>query len=198
MIKQTPSVSIEGRAKVRAKRQRIQDIVLRSLLLAGTLGIAIAAPNSVQLLRYVQKYIDKKDAKLDRRVSQALSRLKEKGIVDRNENGRFKLTVKGEKTAAALETLDLTERPLIWDGKWRIVIFDIWERRRAARDRLRTILARNGFAKIQNSVWVYPYDCEELFAFLRAHLSLGKGIVYIIANEIEGDARLRKYFHLRS
>jgi DNA-binding transcriptional ArsR family regulator len=198
MIKQPQPVSSEYRAKARAKRQRIQDIVLRSLLLAGTLGIAIAAPNSAKLLRYVQKYIDRKDANLDRRISQALSRLKEKGIVNRNEKGGFALTKKGEKIAATLETLDLTERPLIWDGRWRIVIFDIWERRRSARDRLRTILKRNGFAKIQNSVWVYPYDCEELFAFLRTHLSLGRGIVYIIASEIENDMHLRRYFRLRS
>lgn len=198
MAKRLPTTSLEVRAKIRAKRQRIQDIVVRSLLLAGTLGVAIAAPNSVQLLRYVQKYIDRKDAKLDRRISQAVSRLKQKGIVGRDEKGRFRLTEKGERIAATLETLDLSERPLFWDGKWRIVIFDIWERRRAARDRLRIILERNGFAKIQNSVWVYPYDCEELLVFLRTHLSLGKGIIYIIANEIENDAQLRNFFHLRS
>lgn len=190
--------TIESRVKGRAKRRRIQDIVVRALFVTTTLGLAIAAPNAVQLMRYVQKYLDKKDARLDRRISQAFSRLKQGGIIERKEDGRFKLTKKGEERALALKTLDFAEQPILWDGKWRIIIFDIWERRRAARDRLRIVLERNGFAKIQNSVWVYPYDCEELLVFLRTNLSLGKGILYIVAEEIENDAPLRKFFDLRT
>ena len=188
---------IEAKVKVRTKRKRIQDIVVRSLYAATAIGLAVVAPNTVQLLRYVRKYVD--DApKLDRRISQAFTRLNQKGIIEKNRNGTFQLTKKGEQRAAILETLDFTERPIRWDRKWRIVIFDIWERRRAARDRLRVILERNGFVKIQNSVWVYPYNCEELLAFLRTHLSLGHGILYIVADEIENDSTLRRCFHLPS
>lgn len=189
--------TIESGVKARAKRKRIQDIVVNSLFIATTLGLAVTAPNTVQLMRYVQKYLDKKDAKLDRRISQAFSRLKQKGIIERKANGRFGLTKKGEERALALRTLDFMEKPIRWDGKWRIIIFDIWERRRAVRNRLRIILERNGFVKMQNSVWVYPYDCEELLVFLRTHLSLGKGILYIVADAIEDDAILRKLFNLR-
>ena len=189
--------SIESRIKLRARRERIQDIVLKSLFLAAAVGVMVAAPNSARRLRYFQKYLEKRDTKLDRRISQAFTRLKEKGLVEKKGDGMFRLTKKGEERAATLQMFDLTSRPLLrWDRKWRIIIFDIWERRHAVRNRLRELLKRNGFVKIQNSVWVYPYDCEELFAFLRTHLSLGRGILYIVADEIEGDSRLRKYFNL--
>lgn len=118
-------------------------------------------------------------------------------MIEKKENGAFRLTKKGEERAAALQMLDLTQKPLLrWDRKWRIVIFDIWERRHVVRNRLRELLKRNGFVKIQNSVWAYPYDCEELFAFLRTYLSLGRGMLYIVADEIEGDSQLRKHFKL--
>mgnify|MGYP001617628735 FL=1 len=94
------------------------------------------------------------------------------------------------------EKLFEIRKPKRWDRKWRIVIFDIWERRRGVRDRLRNLLQKNGFVKVQNSVWVYPYDCEELFVFLRTNLRLGKGILYIVAEEIEYDEAFRKHFKL--
>lgn len=190
-------MKIEERVKKREKRQKIQEIVLRSLYATAAIGVVVMAPNSAQLLRYVERYIG--TSRLDKRMSQAFSRLIEKGLVAKGSNRRFTLTSRGERLAQALsETEGLIKKPLRWDGKWRIVIFDVWERRRAVRDRLRTILQRNGFVKVQNSVWAHPYDCEELFLLLRANLSLGRGILYIVAEEIEHDEWLRRHFHLRA
>ena len=137
--------------------------------------------------------------RLDRRISQALTRLSEKGLLTRikTEKGNtISLTQKGEHLARLLAQKNALHirKPKRWDGKWRIVIFDLWERRRGARDHLRTMLQKNGFVKIQNSVWVYPYDCEELFVFLRTEFHLGKGMLYIVADEIEYDQKLQQHF----
>ena len=185
--------SIEGRVARRVKRQKIQDIVLTGLYAVTAVGLAVAAPNAVQLLKQVEKYVGPQK-RLDRRIAQATTRLKAKGLISSGKE----LTARGRKYA---ESVDATMRvrplvPLRWDKKWRIVIFDVWERRRDVRDRLRGLLESNGFVKIQNSVWVYPYPCEELFAFLRADLRLGLGMLYIVAEEIENDQRLRKHFGL--
>ena len=184
---------IESRVTRRAKRQKIQDIVLTGMYEVTAVGLAMAAPNAVQLLKHVVKYVGPQK-RLDRRIAQAMTRLKAKGLIS---SGR-ELTARGKKYA---ESVDATMRvrpsiPLRWDKKWRIVIFDVWERRRPVRDRLRGLLESNGFVKIQNSVWVYPYPCEELFAFLRADLHLGLGMLYIVAEEIENDQQLRKHFGL--
>ncbi|HVV38848.1 MAG TPA: CRISPR-associated endonuclease Cas2 [Candidatus Paceibacterota bacterium] len=193
-------MDIEKRVKTRARRQRIQHIVLGSVYAATAIGMAMVAPNSVQLLRHVQKHFGPKE-KLGRRISQAITRLHSKGLVVRvkTEKGfSLKLTEKGNRLAESLEARESTHAhtPKRWDGKWRIVIFDVWERRRGVRDQLRHMLQKAGFVKIQNSVWVYPYDCEELFTFLRIDLHLGKGILYIVAEEIEHDEKLRQHFHL--
>lgn len=192
---------VEERIRQRAKRQKIQNAVLTSVYLTAGLGLILVAPNAARLLKYVEKYVEPKP-RLNRRMSQAINRLRERGLVERvktDKGAALRLTEKGAELTASLEEeekLFETRKPKKWDYKWRIVIFDIWERRRGVRDRLRTFLQRNGFVKIQNSVWVYPYDCEELLVFLRANLRLGRGILYIVAEEIENDGTLRKHFDL--
>ena len=194
---------VEERVRQRAKRQKIQNAVLASVYLTAGLSLILMAPNAVRLLKYVEKYIGPKP-RLNRRISQAVNRLRERGLIERVETDKgfaMRLTAKGAELAAFLEeeeNLFNIQKPKKWDYKWRIVIFDIWERRRSVRDRLRTLLQRNGFIKIQNSVWVYPYDCEELVVFLRTNLRLGKGILYIVAEEVENDGTLRKHFGLPS
>ena len=54
-----------------------------------------------------------------------------------------------------------------WDGKWRLVFFDIPEERGDARGYLRDYLKTLGFGKAQRSVWISPYKYGkqiELFA----------------------------------
>jgi hypothetical protein len=57
-------------------------------------------------------------------------------------------------------------------------------------------LQKIGFIKIQDSVWAYPYDCEEVLALIRADLRLGGGVIYLIAEGIENDKSLRMKFGL--
>ncbi|MEK7515453.1 MAG: CRISPR-associated endonuclease Cas2 [Patescibacteria group bacterium] len=192
---------IEEKVKQKAKRLKIQNVVLTSIYFAAGLGLILMAPNAARLLKYVEKYIGPKP-RLNRRVSQAINRLRERGLIERLQTGRgsaLRLTSEGVRLMTSMEEeekLFEIRKPKRWDRKWRIVIFDIWERRRGVRDRLRNLLQKNGFVKVQNSVWVYPYDCEELFVFLRTNLRLGKGILYIVAEEIEYDEAFRKHFKL--
>lgn len=44
------------------------------------------------------------------------------------------------------------------DKKWQMIIFDIPESRRRQRDSLRTMLVEMGYRKLQDSVWVCPFD----------------------------------------
>ncbi|HEY5551230.1 MAG TPA: hypothetical protein VIK52_05040 [Opitutaceae bacterium] len=43
-----------------------------------------------------------------------------------------------------------------WDGRWRLVLFDIPENQRTVRTRLSRGLRQLGFGYLQNSVWVSP------------------------------------------
>ncbi|MSU74387.1 CRISPR-associated endonuclease Cas2 [Candidatus Kaiserbacteria bacterium] len=87
--------------------------------------------------------------------------------------------------------------PAFWDGKWRIVMFDIHERRRKARSQLRSLLSDAGFLRLQDSVWVYPYPCDEFIGLVRTHLKSGTGeMLSLVAEALESDKKLREHFRL--
>ena len=89
--------------------------------------------------------------------------------------------------------------PAFWDGKWRVLVFDMNERRRRTRDQLRRLLQGAGFVRIQDSVWVYPYPCDEFISLVRAHLKSGVGeLRYFVAEALESDKSLREHFRLIS
>lgn len=48
-----------------------------------------------------------------------------------------------------------------WDGYFMIVVFDIEEKNRSVRQRLRHKLEELGFGMLQKSVWISPYHFEE-------------------------------------
>ena len=43
-----------------------------------------------------------------------------------------------------------------WDGQWRMILFDVPQKRASDRARLRRSLADRGFGYLQNSVWISP------------------------------------------
>jgi CRISPR-associated endonuclease Cas2 len=89
-------------------------------------------------------------------------------------------------------------KPKRWDGHWRVVLFDIPERRRGVRNRLRLFMQEYGFVRLQDSVWIYPYDCEDLIALAKANFRIGVDVLYMIVARLERDTYLRKHFGLRA
>ena len=85
-----------------------------------------------------------------------------------------------------------------WDGKWRLVIFDIPEKKQKIRRRIPAIFTRAGLYRLQDSIWIYPYDCEDIIGLLKTELGVGKEVLYVIADEIENDKYLRAHFDLYS
>ena len=84
-----------------------------------------------------------------------------------------------------------------WDGKWRVLIFDIPEKIRFVRDNIRVALLNIGFMRLQNSVWIYPYDCEDFINLLKADMEIGKDVLYMIVEELEHDKPVREHFGFR-
>src|SRR3989338_5028982 len=200
MQKKENRESIEERVKRKAKRNQIRDVILLSAYAAIGVSMMIMTPNAMRLLKHVEKVIGPSPS-LKRRVSQKYSELIAQGIfkrIDSPRGPRIELTEKGRKLAEELAMRDelRPEKQKKWDYKWRIIMFDIWERRRNVRDELRRTLKEFGFVKVQDSAWAYPYPCEKLLVFLRTHLKLGHGILYIVADEIEYDEKLRQHFKL--
>lgn len=190
---------LETGVRVRARRDSIRRGLLGVLVAGGILGVAAAAPKLLGLLR--KEHIDTvlpPDA--NQRIRETASRLKRKELIEFFDEGgrrRMRITAKGREEFLRIVSLSQpAPSPKRWDRRWRIVIFDIPERKRAARDRVRGLVRRLGFLRLQDSVWVYPYDCEEVIALLKADLKIGKEALYLVVDAIEFDRPLREHFKL--
>ncbi len=83
-----------------------------------------------------------------------------------------------------------------WDGKWRMVFFDVDELNKTKRDQLRKWLLRLGLKRMQRSVFVYPFPLEREIKFLREILGVPHGVKLVTAETIENDEDLREIFDL--
>lgn len=179
----------------RAKRQDLTAIMLSVVAVAGILAIGSMAPNVLKMLPRSPK----KKRYLDSSAARTRARLIERGlleVVDDEGVRSIKLTRRGERELERLSVLRPTVKARKWDGRWRIVAFDIPEHRKKVRDHIRLVLRRVGFKLLQGSMWVYPYDSEELVQLLKSDAALGKEVLYIVSEDVEGDARLRALFRL--
>ncbi len=96
-----------------------------------------------------------------------------------------------------------------WDGRWRLVLFDVPMARDSARKRLRRYLAERGFGYLQGSVWITPNDLElerqilvggkidvESLLLLEARSCAGESDAEIVAGAWDFERINRRYARL--
>ncbi len=186
--------------EMRGRYLPMRNLILRTLAVGGVMSIALVAPKTLMLLKYLDRGAANRK-NMYRRISQAIANLEHAGMVRTSgERGQRRVTLT-EKGRITVETIYASEyripEPVFWDGKWRVVIFDIREKRRKVRSRLRLLLSNAGFLRLQDSVWVYPYPCDEFIRLVRTHLKSGTGeMLSFVAEALESDRRLREHFRL--
>jgi CRISPR-associated endonuclease Cas2 len=128
----------------------------------------------------------------------AVWQMEKRGVVrvfKKNDEKFIKITKKGE-LQILLEKAKMPDRQK-WDGKWRLVIFDIPESSRDKRNQLRWLLKSNNFYKLQASVFINPYPLNrEAIAYLK-QTGLIDYIRMLRVDEIDEDKKLKKWFGLR-
>lgn len=187
---------VETGARKKKQRRNLQTAALIAIGTVGFIAVAAVAPSMFQVLGKTGLLSRLKD-----KSKGVLTRLRRKGeieFIERDGKKYARLTTKGEKALdLSREKLNLiNEKPKRWDRRYRLVMFDIPEKRKETRNHLRFEMREIGFLKIQNSVWIYPYDCEEFIALLKADLHVGKDVLYAVVEEIENDKWIRKHFNL--
>lgn len=194
-----------GKIVARARGNRripLQTIILGTLAVTGVLAVGLVAPNAVRLFDYLNPISRKNTIRFNQRITQALLRLERRGLIKITGEGKKReihLTTQGEGLIDALYAgAYVIPMPVRWDGKWRVVMFDVPEKRKRVRDTLRMLLRSAGFVHFQDSAWIQPYPCDELVTLLRSHLGSGKGeIRYLVASFAdESDYAFRKHFNL--
>ncbi len=184
---------LEKSAKQKAKRKHITSIILGTVGVAGVIGIALVAPNVLGAMGKMGIIPTGRQKEI---INRARDRMLKQGLL-RRENGLLRLTPKGHDKLRFLKARESAmRRPRRWDKRWRILIFDIPEYRAGLRDKIRHTLEHIGFVRLQDSVWAYPYDCEDLVALLKADFKIGKDLLYMIVEELEGDKQLKVHFDI--
>jgi len=178
----------------------MRNLILRTLAVGGVVSIALIAPKTITLLKKLDRGAANRK-NLYRRITQAVSRLEYTGLVKTSGEYGHRKVILTEKGRALVDKVYAREyripEPAFWDGKWRVVIFDIREKRRGIRSRLRLLLLNAGFLRLQDSVWIYPYPCDEFIELVRAHLKSGTGeMLSFVTEAIESDRHLKEHFHL--
>lgn len=175
------------------------------LIFIAATGITLSSPYGTrQFIKELKKYLENKTKQQNssvasRNLSQAIHRLRKRKLISINtKNGvtRIVLTEKGRVRKLEYDINRLkVPKPEKWDGKWRFLLFDIPEKRRAGRDLFRKQIERLGFLQFQRSVWVYPYPCEKEVDFLAEKFGVAS-FMTLLTVTVERDIPLRKHFDL--
>jgi hypothetical protein len=98
----------------------------------------------------------------------------------RTRKGQFFITRLGQsKLGKAADINSASLKTKNWDKKWRVVVYGA------------------GFQKLQQSIWIFPHDCEELVELIREESRLAPYILYGVLDRIENDEILRKKFKMK-
>lgn len=184
---------LERGSKKRRRRANLKKIILGTVAAAGLVGVAMVAPNVLGAMKKLGLLPSKRQIEI---IQNSRQRLIRQGLLVYRD-GMLRLTPAGERTLRLLELRGyMPHKPKRWDSKWRVLVFDIPETRKKLREQIRRTLVTVGFVRLQDSVWLYPYDCEDLMTLLKADFHIGKDMLYLIVDSLEYDTPFRRRFGL--
>lgn len=170
------------------------------LLLLGGVGLSFA--RSPRQYFKVVKGVGCEWQKINQQtLKKAIKSLYRSKLISEKENSDGSVTIvltTGGKTKALtfnIESMTI-KRPKYWDGKWRMVAFDIPEKRRNARDALRSMLKRLEFYEFQKSIFVCPFECKNELDYLIEFFHIRPYVRTIIATELDNSIHLKDIFNL--
>lgn len=197
MLKRTPSQP--------DFRRHERGELAKEILLMIAAGVAIPAvilmPNIPMALRPLAKLLSGEcHTRKTENFTNSITSLKRKRLVSLGEkDGQQILTLSEAGKRRVLQfNLDQIEvaRPRKWDWHWRIVIFDIPEKRKRGREALRRKLRQLGFHQLQKSCFIHPFDCKSEIDFISEIYEVSPYVNFIVAREVEGAKQLQKMFNL--
>lgn len=174
----------------------IIDGIIRVLTFTGVAGAALVAPQIVQALdKPTSKLIDHLDDRAKQREVERLVRyMKRQGLIRGDYEHGLQVTEKAARRLRSQPYKFDIERPRQWDKHWRMVLYDIPEKQKAARNEVSKQLREVGFWQLQRSVWIFPYSCREEIAKLAVQHRVDQFITYIEINYIDNqDALIEKF-----
>ncbi len=165
-------------------------------------GITVALANKRTSYK-ITKLLVKEIFGLNKRPKNMTSyflKLRKQRLIEIKKDGNYHkifLTENGREIFLRFDYEELKiKEPKIWDRNFRVIVFDVPENKRAARDSLREKMKELGCIKFNDSVWVYPYPCQKEIDFIANYWRIGKYVHFILARDITNRNLLEKSFNL--
>jgi len=177
---------------------RVKDVLI--LLGAGTfLTASLIMPGLPIVLKpyfsHKRKNEEKEWEKFNLfRLRQVIKRLEKQNDVEIIED-TVKITKKGRQKLLKfdLERMELKRKT---DGKWRLIIYDISNLRKPQRELFRDMLKKLHFLRLQESVYLTPFICEEEIEYLKYIFDIDREVQVLKVSGMEYKEEYKKYFGL--
>lgn len=159
-------------------KERRTKILLSLFLIAGVDFSNVSLDTKIQTIF---------DLTLNQKTRGTLSGLIKEGMIEKStEESMYRLTAKGFKELS-LEFPFFRYLKEEWDGKWRIISYEIPEKKREIRDRLRREMQGWGLGPWHRSFWLTPHPVVEVFKELVSQKEEEKYIQAFEASPVFGD-----------
>lgn len=165
----------------------------------GLAAISILAPQLPYILlkAYLKEKLKEPYSKTQ--MHNSISYLKRKKFIafEYKENKiKVILTKLGRQHINKIAFGEIKIQPIKWDGRWRLLTFDIPEHKKGARQTFRRKIKELGFFHFQRSVFIFPYPCEKEIDEMATLLEIRPFVHIITCDRFARDRGLLKKFKL--
>lgn len=185
---------------VNRKNNNVGSVKKKILLLLAA-GVALGAAKTMGKQFKILGELSKEWKKIRRTsLTRSLDSLYTSKLIHLRPKGdsmEIALSFEGKKLVQRfnLDTLEIRTQE-DWDGKWRIVMFDVPERIKKVRDALRFHFKEIGLVEYQKSVFITPYPCEKEIKFISEFYNVSSSVKFVVAEAISDQRSFERKFRL--
>lgn len=175
--------------------------ILKAFLVVGVVGGIVVTCAVLPGVAQIFQLFEARNARERYRVNRTLKRLEQQKLLMRKiKNGKEEFVVtemgKHQLESYLLDDLRITPQKK-WDEKWRVLMFDIPEKQKKARDAVSFTLNEVGMMTIQNSTFISPYPCKNEIDFVTNFYKVTEHVIYFETDNIECKDDLLAHFALK-
>ena len=188
---------IKQSIKIQQMRNTTKEKILLLLLGGLAFGYSITYKKRWRAMKIVSEEWKRLN---EEELKQGIRELCRYDFLDKTANKKgfvnLALTKKGRLRALNIQLENLKNKKEKWDGKWRMIAFDIPEKYKRERDALRQKLKNIGFRELQKSVFITPVSCKKEMTDFIKFFELEKYVRFGILEFMDNEDNLKKYFKL--
>ncbi len=146
---------------------------------------------------WISKYFDHCNSK---NIKNEIRGLNKQKLIQKKQNydGSIivSLTEKGKLRALNISFRNFQNKKEKWDGKWRMIAFDVPDEYKKGRDAIRYRMKLGGFYRLQESLFLFPYDCQREINALVKLFKLEKYVRFGLLDFIDNEEQIKSIFKI--